>query len=68
MGMSRSKCARLRCAASPPSAWPAPSLSGYRKKKREVIVPWTMHPMVKLYQLFPGLVEWFMRRMAKPAK
>ncbi len=43
-------------------------LSGYRKNKREVIVPWTMHPMVKLYQLFPGLVEWFMRRMAKPAK
>lgn len=28
-------------------------LSGYQKKKREVIVPWTMHPMVKLYQLFP---------------
>lgn len=31
---------------------------GYRKRKREVIVPWTMHPVVKLYQLFPGLVEW----------
>ena len=30
---------------------------GYKKKKREVIVPWFMHPMVKLYQLFPGLVE-----------
>ena len=38
---------------------------GYRKKKREVVVPWTMHPMVKLYQLFPGLVEWAMTRMAK---
>lgn len=35
---------------------------GYRKGKREVIVPWTMHPAVKLYQLFPGLVEWGMAR------
>jgi short-subunit dehydrogenase len=35
---------------------------GYRKGKREVIVPWTMHPVVKLYQLFPGLVEWGMAR------
>ncbi len=35
---------------------------GYRKQKREVIVPWTMHPVVKLYQLFPGLVEWGMAR------
>jgi short-subunit dehydrogenase len=43
-------------------------LVGYRNKKREVIVPWTMHPMVKLYQLFPGLVEWFMLRMAKSTK
>jgi short-subunit dehydrogenase len=42
-------------------------LEGYRKKKREVIVPWTMRPMVKLYQLFPGLVEWGMMRMARPA-
>jgi len=33
---------------------------GYRKRKREVIVPWTMHPVVKLYQLFPTLVEWGM--------
>ncbi|HZQ94003.1 MAG TPA: SDR family NAD(P)-dependent oxidoreductase [Candidatus Sulfotelmatobacter sp.] len=39
------------------------TLEGYRKKKREVIVPWTMHVPVKLYQLFPGLVEWAMRRM-----
>ena len=41
---------------------------GYRKKKREVVVPWTMHPVVKLYQLFPWLVESFMTGMAKPAK
>ena len=40
------------------------TLEGYRKRKREVIVPWTMHPVVKLYQMFPGLVEWGMARMA----
>jgi short-subunit dehydrogenase len=38
---------------------------GYRKRKREVIVPWSMHVPVKLYQLFPGLVEWAMGRMAE---
>jgi short-subunit dehydrogenase len=37
--------------------------AGYRKQKREVIVPWTMHPVVKLYQLFPGVVEWGMMKM-----
>ncbi len=41
------------------------TLEGYLKRKREVIVPWTMHIPVKLYQLFPGLVEWGMGRMAK---
>jgi short-subunit dehydrogenase len=40
-------------------------LRGYEKGKREVIVPWTMHPVVKLYQLFPGVVERGMRRMAR---
>jgi short-subunit dehydrogenase len=40
------------------------TLEGYMKRKREVIVPWTMHPVVKLYQMFPGLVEWGMARMA----
>lgn len=38
---------------------------GYLKRKREVIVPWTMIPAVKLYQLFPGLVEWGMARAMK---
>jgi len=37
---------------------------GYIKQKREVIVPWVMHPVVKLYQLFPALVEWGMVRTA----
>jgi uncharacterized protein len=40
------------------------TLHGYLKQKREVIVPWTMHVPVKLYQLFPALVEWGMGRMA----
>jgi short-subunit dehydrogenase len=42
------------------------ALNGYLKNKREVIVPWTMIPVIKLYQLFPGLVEYSMVRMAKP--
>ena len=39
-------------------------LQGYMKQKREVIVPWIMYPVVKLYQLFPALVEWGMVRTA----
>jgi short-subunit dehydrogenase len=35
---------------------------GYRTGKREVVVPWTMIPAIKLYQLCPGLVEWAMGR------
>jgi short-subunit dehydrogenase len=41
------------------------TLQGYLKQKREVIVPWTMHVPVKIYQLFPRLVEWAMERMAR---
>ena len=37
----------------------------YLKQKREVVVPWTMHVPIKIYQLFPGLVEWAMARMAR---
>jgi short-subunit dehydrogenase len=40
-------------------------LQGYLKNKREVVVPWFMHPVIKLYQLFPGLVEWGMTRMLR---
>ena len=40
------------------------TLQGYLKRKREVIVPWTMHFRMKIYQLFPGVVEWAMGRMA----
>src|SRR5579863_1780662 len=38
-------------------------LQGYLGKKREVVVPWTMGPVIKLYQLFPGLVEWGMSNL-----
>jgi uncharacterized protein len=41
------------------------TLQGYVKRKREVIVPWTMHVPVKLYQLFPAVVERAMARMAR---
>jgi short-subunit dehydrogenase len=41
------------------------TLRGYLKQKREVIVPWTMHMPMKLYQLLPGIVEWAMGGMAK---
>jgi len=43
-------------------------LRGYLKQKREVVVPWWMHPMIKLCQLFPGLVEWSMVKMAREQK
>jgi len=41
------------------------TLNGYLKRKREVIVPWYMHIPVKIYQLFPSVVEWAMARMAR---
>ena len=41
------------------------TLQGYLKQKREVVVPWTMHPVIKLYQLFPGLVEKAMIKMVR---
>jgi len=44
------------------------TLQGYLKGKREVIVPWSMHLPVKVFQLFPGLVTWAMGRMAARAK
>ena len=38
-------------------------LRGYLKQKREVVVPWTMHSVIKAYQLVPGLVEWVMEKL-----
>ncbi len=40
-------------------------MRGYLKQKREVVVPWTMHPAIKVYQLFPGLVERGMVKMLR---
>ena len=40
------------------------TLQGYRKRKREVIVPWSMHIPVRIYQLLPGLVEWVMGKLS----
>jgi short-subunit dehydrogenase len=40
-------------------------LNGYLQGKREVVVPWFMHPMIKLYQFFPGLMERGMVRMLR---
>ncbi len=40
-------------------------LQGHLKQKREVVVPWFMHPVIKIYQLFPGIMEWAMVRMAR---
>jgi short-subunit dehydrogenase len=41
------------------------TVNGYLKQKREVIVPWYMHLPVKIYQLFPYVVEATMKRMAR---
>ena len=41
------------------------TMRGYLAGKREVIVPWTMHIPVKVYQMFPRVVEWTMGRMAE---
>src|ERR1700689_535187 len=40
------------------------TLRGYLKRKREVIVPWSMYVPQKIYQLFPWVVEFAMGRMA----
>lgn len=38
-------------------------VAGYIQQKREVIVPWYMHLPVKIYQMFPGIVEAAMLKM-----
>ena len=40
-------------------------LRGYLQGKREVVVPWFMYPMIRLYEHFPGVVEWGMTRMLR---
>jgi short-subunit dehydrogenase len=41
---------------------------GYRQRRREIVVPWTMIPAIKLYQLFPGLVEWGMAKAMRTSR
>ena len=41
------------------------TVKAYIRQKREVVVPWTMHPAIKIYQLFPVVVEKAMLRMAQ---
>jgi short-subunit dehydrogenase len=41
-------------------------LRGYLKRKHEIVVPWRDRTFIRLYQLFPGLVEFAMVRLAKP--
>jgi short-subunit dehydrogenase len=40
-------------------------LAGYVAGKREIVVPASDRVKIKLYQLFPGAIEWFMARMLK---
>jgi len=40
----------------------------YRRRKREAVVPWTMIPIIKLYQLFPGWIEWGMARAIRNSR
>ena len=41
------------------------TLGAFLKDKREVIVPWYMHIPIKIYQLFPRVVERAMQGMVK---
>lgn len=43
------------------------TLDGYLKGKREVVVPWWYHILIKMYQLFPTVMEYGMRRTLSPA-
>lgn len=41
-------------------------LRGYLKQKREIVVPWRDRIFIKLYQLWPSMVEFGMARFIKP--
>ncbi len=43
------------------------TLDGYLKNKRDVIVPAKHRFSVKMYQLFPSLIEWVVGRNLRPA-
>ena len=42
------------------------TLRGLLKRKREVVVPWFYRIAIKLYENFPGFVEWTVRRSLRP--
>jgi short-subunit dehydrogenase len=42
-------------------------LRGYLAHRREVVVPWRDRMIIRIYQVFPRLVEWAMARMLRPA-
>ena len=44
------------------------TLEGYLKRKRDVIVPAKHRFSVKVYQLFPRLIEWVVGRNLRPAQ
>lgn len=43
-------------------------LRGYLKNKREVVVPWKDRIFIKLYQLWPGLIEYGLMHLKKSAE
>lgn len=44
------------------------TLDGYLKRRRDVIVPFKHRFSVKMYQLFPSLIEWVVGRNLRPAQ
>lgn len=44
------------------------TLRGMLKRKREVVVPWFYRPLIKIYESFPGLIEWSFRRSMRPTQ
>lgn len=44
------------------------TLEGYLKRKRDVIVPAKHRFSIKMYQLFPRLIEWVVARKLRPAQ
>lgn len=44
------------------------TLRGLLKRKREVVVPRFYSIFIKLYENFPGFVEWIIRRQMKPTE
>lgn len=52
--------------AAPASVVANAVLDGYLKGKREVVTPWKYHLFIKLYELFPQVLERYMVRTLRP--